>query len=86
MVPIINNKYVPSLYRIDFNGYRLLFVNSEITETNCKGWFNTTTEEGYAINVYTGWSIPTSGNPVYNSSFTSIYTMIYNMTDNLTNK
>lgn len=85
MIPIINNKYVPSLYRILFNDYLLLAVNSEITSVNCRGWFNATYGND-VVNVYTGWTVPSSGVPQYVSSFTSIYTMIYNMTDNISNK
>ena len=38
-VPIINNKYIPSLYYFDTTNYRILMVNSEITETTCSKWF-----------------------------------------------
>lgn len=80
MVPIINNKYVPSLYRILFDDYLLLAVNSEITSVNCRGWFNATLGND-VVNVYTGWTVPSEGSPQYANLFTSIYTMIYNMTD-----
>jgi hypothetical protein len=85
MVPIINNKYVPSLYRIMFNTQMLLFVNSEITMKNCSGWFGATTSGGSTVNVYTGWEIG-GENATYqanNLGFTPIYTILYNMTDNL---
>lgn len=85
MVPIINNKYVPSLYRVLFDGYLLLAVNSEITSVNCRGWFNATSGND-VVNVYTGWTVPSEGSPQYVNSFTSIYTMIYNMTDNIAGK
>ena len=77
---IINNKYVPSLYRILFDDYLLLAVNSEITSVNCRGWFNATLGND-VVNVYTGWTVPSEGSPQYANLFTSIYTMIYNMTD-----
>lgn len=80
MIPIINNKYVPSLYRILFNDYLLLAVNSEITTVNCKGWYNAVSGND-TINVYTGWTMPDEGTPQYINSFTSIYTMVYNMTN-----
>ena len=80
MIPIINNKYVPSLYRILFNDYLLLAVNSEITTVNCKGWYNALSGND-VINIYTGWTMPNEGTPQYINSFTSIYTMIYNMTN-----
>jgi hypothetical protein len=87
MIPIINNKYVPSLYRIMFNTQMLLFVNSEITIKNCSGWFGTM-NDNIPVNVYTGWEVK---NDKVNSNyvaetlnFTPIYTMLYNMTENLT--
>jgi len=83
MIPIINNKYVPSLYRINFKNYELLAVNSEITINTCKGWYNQVSGDTI-INVYTGWSL--SEEPQYFSNFTSIYTMIYNMTNDLEGK
>ena len=98
MIPIINNKYVPSLYRVIFNDYLLLAVNSEITLANCKGWFNKTFNDQDnldnnnnpkkgAINIYTGWEVKEeSGTPQYHGDFTSIYTMIYNMTSDLSGK
>lgn len=38
-IPIINGKYIPSLYHIDFKDFRLVVVNSEITYENCKSWY-----------------------------------------------
>lgn len=84
LTPIINNKYVPSLYQIDFTNYKFLLVNSEITKTTCSTWFNLL-NNGNIVNAYTGWTI-TEGTPTYISSFTSVYTMIYNMTSDLGNK
>ena len=85
MIPIINNKYVPSLYKIEFTDYILLMVNSEITSVNCRGWYNAISGND-TINVYTGWTMPSSGDAQYVNSFISIYTMIYNMTSNLNDK
>ena len=82
-IPIVNNKYVPSLYNIDFDQYKLLCVNSEITEVNCRDWFNLKDSDDNTINIYTGWNISKDANNEnkYFNSFTSIYTMIYNMTN-----
>lgn len=85
MIPIINNKYVPALYKLEFKDYILLVVNSEITSVNCKGWFNATYGEN-TVNVYTGWTMPNEGAPQYINSFTTVYTMIFNMTKNLNGK
>ena len=84
-IPIINGKYVPSLYYIDFNKIRLILVNSEITKENCQNWFNVNSG-GNVVNVYTGWTMPDTGTPTFYSSdsFTSIYTMLYHYTN--TNK
>nr|DAR42944.1 MAG TPA: hypothetical protein [Caudoviricetes sp.] len=34
-VPIVNSKYIPSLYYFDSDKFRFIMVNSEITEINC---------------------------------------------------
>ena len=36
--PIVNNTYVPSLYYLDTNNFRLVMCNSEITPINCREW------------------------------------------------
>lgn len=58
--PIINDIYVPSLYYMDINtingAERLLFINSEITTTNCRDWFKLTYNDK-PINIYTGYTI-----------------------------
>jgi len=86
MIPIINNKYVPSLYRVLFNTQMLLFVNSEITIKNCSGWFGIT-NSNIPVNVYTGWEVKndkTNSNYMAETlGFTTIYTMLYNMTEEL---
>jgi hypothetical protein len=86
MIPIIKNKYVPSLYRIQFNTQMLLFVNSEITMKNCSGWFGLSTTNGTTVNAYTGWEIGgNNGSYMANTlGFTPIYTMLYYMTEDLT--
>ena len=73
--PVVNNKYIPSLYYFDSKDYRFIMINSEITMVNCKDWFGLT-DGDKTINIYTGFTI---GTDKYNSSFTSIYTMVYNM-------
>lgn len=69
--------YIPSLYYIDLDYIsgqdensedihkytRILFINSEITETNCREWFNLTNDDK-TINIYTGFTINAS-NQVY---------------------
>ena len=78
MIPIINGKYVPSLYHIDFKDFRLVVVNSEITYENCKSWYGMV-DGTQVINIYTGWTIDGTGIPSYHGEFTSIYTMVYHM-------
>ena len=83
ILPIVNNKYIPSLYYFDSDKFRFIMVNSEITEINCQDWFelthnintgtDTTTK---AINIYTGFC---NNEYVANGIFTPIYTMVYNM-------
>ena len=75
-VPIVNGKYIPSLYYFESKNYRFIMINSEITMINCNQWFNLKDGED-TVNIYTGYTIGT--NQKYISSFTSIYTMIYNM-------
>ena len=77
------SRYVPSLYYLDSNDYRLIVVNTEITYENCNNWFKRH-KNGLVTNVYTGWCVPTDSTTVitinhYDNSFTSIYTMIYRM-------
>lgn len=91
--PIINGKYVPSLYYIDFCNCRLLLVNSEITYENCNSWFDVhispESSDPGVVNVYTGWRVPCiqNSNPEvfkqlnYCTSITPIYTMLYRMTE-----
>lgn len=75
-VPIVNDKYIPSLYYFDSQNCRFVMVNSEITEQNCKTWYNLIDSNNNTINIYTGFTI---GTTTYNSGFTSIYTMLYNI-------
>lgn len=75
-VPIVNNKYIPSLYYFDSKNYRFIMINSEITTINCNQWFNLK-DGSDTINIYTGYTIGT--NKKYVNGFTPIYTMVYNM-------
>ena len=74
--PIVNNKYIPSLYYFDSQNFRFIMINSEITSVNCQQWFKLTKNDDI-VNIYTGFT--TGSNKVYDNSFTSIYTMVYNM-------
>jgi len=38
-IPIVNNKYIPSLYYFDSANFRFVMINSEITQVNCRDWF-----------------------------------------------
>lgn len=75
-VPLVNNKYIPSLYFFDSKDFRFVNVNSEITVVNCGQWFGLVDGED-TVNIYTGFTI--GSEKKYVDSFTSIYTMIYKM-------
>lgn len=64
--PIVNGKYIPSLYYVDFPNYRLVMVNSEITYENCNSWFNLhlnpDANDLGVVNIYTGWRVPSIEN------------------------
>lgn len=75
-VPLVNGKYIPSLYFFDSKDFRFINVNSEITVVNCGQWFNLMDGQD-VINIYTGYTI--SNNKKYVNTFTSIYTMIFKM-------
>lgn len=74
-------KYVPSFYYIDSKDHRFVFLNTEITEINCKEWYGRKNASGEAINVYTGWPISNEASATYDFGFTTIYSMIYNILD-----
>ena len=80
-VPIVNNKYIPSLYYFESDQFRFIMINSEITYINCQKWFNLTKDDAI-VNIYTGFTLGTS--QIYDNSFKSIYQMVYHMLD--TNK
>lgn len=79
--PVINQKYIPSLYYFDSKDYRFMMINSELTFINCRDWFGLGNEDGSIYNIYTGWKVyPTANdNSDYSNKFTSVYTMIYHM-------
>ena len=90
LLPNLNNpsaskKYVPSLYYIDTTDYRFLFVNSEITETNCKDWYGLV-DSSSTVNAYTGYKISDGSTTInesdYVDGFVTIYTMIYRILQN----
>ena len=74
--PIVNNKYIPSLYYFDSKDYRFIMINSEITAINCQQWYKLTDGEDI-VNIYTGFTVGSEKR--YIKTFTPIYTMIYNM-------
>lgn len=78
-IPIINDKYIPSLYYFDSKDTRYLMVNSEIKDTNCSGWFGLKSGD-ITVNIYTGYSVPSSGTQQYMAgtlNFNPIYSQIY---------
>lgn len=90
--PIVNNVYVPSLYYIDINNLRLLFLNSEVTQDACEKWYKTV-KDGKICNIYTGYlttqsQMTDAASPYLADEigFTPIYTMIYHMTEDTSKK
>ena len=92
VLPIISNakttKYIPSFYYFQTDSYRFVNLNTEITEVNCRNWFQQTrviaSGKTCTVNVYTGWTVQPSGAtaadvPEYDSSFKTIYTMLYDI-------
>lgn len=79
--PMVNDKYIPSLYYFDSMDYRFVMINSEITYINCRDWFGLGNSDDSIYNIYTGWKVYNTNNETkdFNSGFTSIYTMIYHM-------
>ena len=65
--PIVNGKYIPSLYQFEFGQYKFIFVNSEITLVNCRDWFNLKYTDNdiitadaatvLPVNIYTGYTL-----------------------------
>ena len=74
--PIVNGKYIPSLYFFDSQDFRFVNVNSEITVVNCAQWFNLI-EGQDVVNIYTGFTV--GSEKKYIGTFTSIYTMLFNI-------
>ena len=94
--PIVNNTYVPSLYYLDTNNFRLVMCNSEITPINCRDWFNLRCQpysdnKDYTINIYTGFNLVgsnTTDAPIYVANtfgFTPLYTLLYHAFNKSTN-
>lgn len=79
-IPIVNNKYIPSLYYFDSANFRFVMINSEITQVNCRDWFGLSKQlsDGNqdVCNIYTGFYLTSKD---YNDSFTSVYSMVYHM-------
>jgi len=92
--PIVNNKYIPSLYYIDFNNKRIVMANSEITMINCRDWFMLRYDDNgttYPVNIYTGYTITSNPSILEKYAadelgFTPIYTFMYHYTDNSDDK
>lgn len=78
--PIVNGKYIPSLYYFDSVDRRYLMVNSEITQENCINWFGLTSN-GIPVNIYTGFTFTEDNNSqsyvAEELSFTPIYNQLY---------
>ena len=75
-VPIVNTKYIPSLYFFESKDFRFINVNSEITVVNCAQWYNLMDGQD-AVNIYTGFTVGTVKK--YINTFTPIYTMLFKM-------
>ena len=94
IVPIVNGKYIPSLYYFDTKDYRFLMANSEITYATCKTWYGLDASESNkdrVFNIYTGHGVPNSNDDNwtsnnFNDSFVSVYTMMWNILNNLGDK
>ena len=78
--PVVNGKYIPSLYYFGTPDYRIIMINSEITSTTCSGWFNIGTH-----NIYTGYDISTNTYKT-DGSWTPIYDRLYAIMNNFTGK
>lgn len=77
--PIINGKYVPSLYYFDSKDFRFVMINSEITSVNCQNWYNLKSGND-VVNIYTGYTLGTThAYAAKTLGFTTIYTMVYKM-------
>ena len=92
--PIVNSKYIPSLYYFVIGNFAFIMINSEITFVNCQGWFKTT-QGDKVFNIYNGWEVKQKEAILENQSFinstsggnfTTIYTMLYAMLKELKNK
>ncbi len=80
--PIVNKKYIPSLYYFGTSDYRFIMINSEITSTCANQWFDLGD-----YNIYTGYTIG-SGNNTYksDSNWTPIYDRLFAIMNNFNGK
>lgn len=80
--PIINKKYIPSLYYFGTNDYRFIMINSEITTKCCSDWFGIGN-----YNIYTGYTIGSANNTYKtDSTWTPIYDRLFAIMNNFTGK
>lgn len=90
--PIINDKYIPSLYYFDAGNRRFLMANSELTLTACEKIYGLAATGDQAsntynrvYNIYTGFGVSNKTEDSwvhFNNNFTSIYTMIWSILNN----
>lgn len=88
-IPIVNNKYIPSLYYFDSSETRFIMVNSELTIENCRNWFNILDSNNNPFNIYTGFSVPDQdGSPqqYVSGQFTPIYDQLYTICNTANNR
>ena len=80
-VSTTEDKYIPSLYYFKTKDVLYIIVNSEIPESNIKGWFKLCSTGGKYVNIYTGIEYGTNykrGNYAGNEGyFTPVYETIY---------
>jgi hypothetical protein len=92
--PIVNGKYVPSLYYFTIGDYGFAMINSEITYVNCRDWFGLVRDDK-VYNIYTGWEVSDTSDSGENQTFinngntknfTTVYTMICAILKHIRNK
>lgn len=80
--PIVNKKYIPSLYYFGTNDYRFIMINSEITTKCCSDWFGISN-----YNIYTGYTIGATGNTYKtDNTWTPIYDRLFAIMNSFTGK
>ena len=70
-----------SLYYFGTNDYRFIMINSEITSTCCKDWFNL---DNY--NIYTGYTIGANNTYKTGDTWVPIYDRLFAIMNNFTGK